>query len=130
MTNSILAALFTAAVLTSGAAYADGPAAPAMAPNVATQTIIGVAGGETYPQFGPATTPVTSRPMTALNGEQYPRFNGPSSPSSIVGTQRMIAQNGQNYPEFSTPSQGGQNHAYAQAAQPPAVPHQRGAARS
>jgi hypothetical protein len=126
MTNLILASLFAAAVLVSGAAYADGSAAPAMAPSVATQTIIGVAGGETYPQFGPATTPVTSRPMTALNGEQYPRFNGSSG---TVSTQRMIAQNGQNYPEFSTPPQGGQNHAYAQAIQPPAVPHGRGAAR-
>ena len=78
MTKSILAALFAAAVLTSGAAYADGPAAPAMAPSVGTQTIIGVSGGETYPQFGPANRPITSRPMTALNGEQYPNFSAPS----------------------------------------------------
>ncbi len=127
MRNSILAAFFTAAILTSGAAYADGPAAPAMATSVTSQTIIGVAGGETYPQFGPANTTVTSRPMTALSGEQYPTFNGPRA---IVGTQRMIAQNGQDYPEFAPSSQTAQHRAYAQAAQPSAVPAHRGSNRA
>jgi hypothetical protein len=126
MTKPFLAALLAASVLIPGATYAGGITAPAMTPSVGSQTIIGVAGGEAYPQFGPATAPITSRAMTALNGEQYPRFNGPRGP---VSTQRMMAQNGQNYPEFAAPPDQ-QNHAYAQAVQPPAAPTRQGAGRA
>lgn len=101
MTKSLVAALFTAALLTSGAALADGPAPLITPSNVVSQTMVGVPNGQDYPDFGPAEAPVTSTPM--------------------------LAQNGQNYPEFGTPSQASSNRAYAQNMQQPAVPAHRGA---
>lgn len=129
MNKNFIGALTGLAILTSGTAYAGNVAAPAMAPGVVSQAIMGVAGGEAYPQFGGPAVPVTSSATVAVNGQQYPRFRGEAG---AIKTQRMIADNGQNYPSFETPSnqQVYQGPAYAQAAPAPAVPRHRGADRS